>query len=86
MTLEGRVAGPWAQELGRSWKELAPSVGSRKLSIDLRNTTYADAAGLLILHDIYCQTAAEFVTSTPWTKYIVEEITRPGPITTAEEL
>ena len=32
--LEGRIAGPWAEELSRVWVETAPRIASRKLSID----------------------------------------------------
>ena len=83
--LEGRIAGPWVAELGRSWTELAPTMGTRKLSIDLRNTTYADASGIRALRDIYLKTAAEFVTSTPWTEYLAKEITRQSAIQIDEE-
>jgi anti-anti-sigma factor len=76
ITLEGRIAGPWAAELDRTWSELAPSIATRKVSIDLRNATYADANGLRVLHKIYSQTAAGFVTGTPWTQYLAEEVTR----------
>ena len=74
--LEGRIAGPWAAELDRTWSELAPSIGTQKVSIDLSNATYADANGIRVLHKIYSQTAAEFITSTPWTQYLAEEVTR----------
>ena len=80
--LEGRIAGPWADELNRTWSELAPSIETKKVSIDLSNATYADANGIRVLHKIYSQTAAELLTSTPWTKYLAEEITRnsdPNP-------
>ena len=30
--LEGRVAGPWAAELGRLWEEKAPVVAKKKLA------------------------------------------------------
>ena len=85
-TLEGRIAGPWAEELGRSWSELTPPLGTRKLVVDLRNATYADADGISVLRDIYSQTAAEFLTSTPWTKYLAEEITRGSAIQSEKEL
>ena len=49
MKLEGRVAGPWAAELGRVWAETAPLLASRKLIIDLHNVTYADASGKQVL-------------------------------------
>jgi hypothetical protein len=84
--LEGRVAGPWAAELSRTWTELAPSVGKRKLSIDLRNTTYADGPGILVLREIYSQAVAELVTSTPWTQYLAEEVTRATVVKNEEEL
>ena len=75
MRLEGRVAGPWANELDRVWAETAPTVHSKKLVIDLHNVTYADANGKQVLRDIYAQTHAELVASTPWTQFLVEEVT-----------
>jgi hypothetical protein len=83
--LEGRIAGLWTAELGRTWTELAPTLGTRKLSIDLRNTTYADAGGIQALRDIYLQTAAEFVTGTPWTEYLAEQIKRQRATPIEEE-
>ncbi len=74
--LEGRITGPWAAELDRTWSTLAPSIRTRKLSIDLRNATYADANGIRVLHKIYSQTAAALITGTPWTQYLAEEVTR----------
>lgn len=76
ITLEGRIAGPWAAELSRTWSELVPTLGTRKLSIDLRNATYADADGTQALRQINSETPVEFITSTPWAKYLAEEITR----------
>jgi hypothetical protein len=84
--LEGRIAGPWVAELSRTWAELAPTLGTQKLSIDLRNTTYADASGIRVLRQIYSHTAVEFVTSTPWTQYLAEEVTRENAIQNDEEL
>ena len=74
--LEGRVAGPWAAELDRLWKETAPAVSQRNLSLDLRETTFADAGGIRVLRAIYSQTGAAFLTGTPWTKYLAEEVAR----------
>lgn len=74
ITLEGRVAGPWVAELNRVWAETAPRLATRKLSLDLRNVTYADAGGKQVLRNIYAQTHPELVTSTPLTQYLAEEI------------
>lgn len=75
MTLEGRVAGPWASELDRVWLEAAPRLQSKKLVIDLHNVTYADATGKQVLRSIYDQTHAELVATTPWTQFLAEEVT-----------
>jgi len=74
--LEGRIVGPWAAELGRIWEQTLPTLDARKLSLDLRETTYADAVGIRALREIYSQTDAAILTSTPWTQYLAEEVTR----------
>ena len=74
ITLEGRVAGPWAAELSRVWMETAPKLGSKDVTIDMRNVTYADAIGKQVLREIYLQSQAKLVTSTPWTQYLADEI------------
>jgi anti-anti-sigma regulatory factor len=74
LKLEGRLAGPWVAELSRLWEESAPAATQKKFSLDLRGTTFADAAGIRILKAIYSQTGAAFLTGTPWTQYLAEEI------------
>jgi anti-anti-sigma regulatory factor len=84
--LEGRITGPWAAELSRAWSELEPTLGQRKLSLDLSNATYADADGIGILREIYSKTAAAFITSSPWTKYLAEEVKLGSATQSVEEL
>jgi EAL domain-containing protein (putative c-di-GMP-specific phosphodiesterase class I) len=72
--LEGRIVAPWVAELIDFWEETAPHLSSRKLSVDLRDVTYIDADGKRALKDIYTLTGAEFLASTPWTRYLAEEI------------
>jgi len=74
LKLEGRLAGPWADELGRLWEEKAPVFTEKKLSLDLRETTFADAGGIRILQSIYSQTGAAILAGTPWTQYLAEEV------------
>jgi hypothetical protein len=76
MKLEGRIAGPWAAELGRVWVETAPRLATRKLILDLSSVTYADAGGTHLLGQIYSQTNAELLTGTLWTQSLAEQITR----------
>jgi anti-anti-sigma regulatory factor len=74
--LEGRVTGPWATELGRLWEEKAQAAAKKKLSLDLRETTFADAGGIRVLRAIYSQTGAAILAATPWTQYLAEEVAR----------
>jgi hypothetical protein len=79
LKVEGRLAGPWVEELGRLWKEKAPAVARKKLSLDLRGTTFADAGGIGILKTIYSETGAAILSGTPWTQYLAEEVTNTNP-------
>jgi len=72
--LEGRIAGPWAAELGRLWDEKASAAAQKKLSLDLRETTFADAGGMRVLRAIYSQTGAAILAGTPWTQYLADEV------------
>jgi hypothetical protein len=72
--LEGRVAGPWASELVRTWTETAPFLNDRKTIVDLRNVTYVDEQGKKVLREIYEQSNAELLASTPWTRYLADEV------------
>lgn len=74
--LEGRIAGPWIAELERAWDEAAERVGSRAVVLDLADVTYADESGKKVLAAIYGQTGAKLLTSTPWTQFLAEEISK----------
>jgi hypothetical protein len=76
IVLEGRVAGPWVDELNRVWVETAPQLGKRKLSVDLRNVTYADAAGKSALRDIFSNSGAELVANPLGIQDLMNEIVR----------
>ena len=75
MKLEGRVAGPWAAELGRVWMDTAPRITDRKLVLDVSGVTYADAGGLHLLCEIYKQTKAELIAATLWAQSLADQIT-----------
>lgn len=76
ITLEGRVAGPWVAELSRVWTETVSQLNSRKLILDLRNVTYADAAGTDTLKTIYAQHQPKLIAGSPWTEYLAQEISK----------
>jgi ABC-type transporter Mla MlaB component len=76
LKIEGRAAEPVVAELDRAWQQLAPSLGSRKLSVDLRGVTFMDTTGRHLLAEIHDKTGAEFLADTPMTKYFAEEAVR----------
>ncbi len=76
LKLEGRLAGPWVVELDRLWEQASSQRGGRKLALDLRETTYADAKGIRTLRAIYQETGADLLTGSPWTQYLAEEVER----------
>jgi anti-anti-sigma regulatory factor len=76
LKIEGRAAEPLVAELNRAWQDLAPFLGPRKLSVDLRGVTFMDATGRHLLAEIHDKTGAEFLANTPMTKYFAEEATR----------
>ena len=83
--LEGRVTGPWAEELDRAWKEQAHSLAARRLSLDLRDITYSDSSGTDVLREIYSQTRAELVAGNPWTHFLAQEVMRTGARSTLSD-
>lgn len=74
LTLEGRVAGPWAEELSRFWQEKAALLARKKLMIDICNVIYADEDGTGVLREIYSQSGGEVIANTPWTQHLAREI------------
>ena len=72
--LEGRIAGPWTAELSRVWVESAPRISGKRLVIDLRDVTYADAHATNLLREICQQTQAELITGSVWTQSLAETV------------
>lgn len=71
--IEGKLAGPNVSALDQAWRELEPSLGRRRLLVDLRGVMYVDGAGRNLLAEISGATGAEFVGDTPLTNYFAEE-------------
>ena len=72
MKIEGKIAGDKVSALRQAWRELAPSLGERKLLVDLRGVMHVDGTGRNLLAEIHSRTSAEFVADTPLTKYFAE--------------
>ncbi len=86
LKLEGRIVGPWAAELDHYWRQNTSALKAKPVSLDLRDTTFADADGIRILRAIYAETGAEILTGTLWTQHLADEITRNHVVQEMEEI
>ena len=73
LRLEGRLAGPWVQELERCWDSTVGTPTHLPLSEDLSAVTYVDSDGKDLLKKIH-QQGAKLVASGCLTTCIVNEI------------
>jgi anti-anti-sigma regulatory factor len=73
LILEGRLAGPWVEELNGYWHKLTGSQRGNAV-IDLSGVTFIDAAGKVLLGRLWRQGARLHATGC-LTRCIVEEIT-----------
>jgi len=73
LRLEGRLAGPWVQELERCWDSVVGSTTNHPLTVDLSAVTYVDSDGKDLLKKIHKQ-GARLVACGCLTSCIVNEI------------
>jgi ABC-type transporter Mla MlaB component len=74
--LEGRLAGPWVEELHSCWRQMAVSQQGRTV-IELTGVTFVDAEGKALLTQMW-QQGAQLHAVGCLTRCIVEEITKAG--------
>jgi len=72
------VTGPWVNEFQKAWDSLFASLGSKKLSVDLRGVTQMNADARQVLAEIHKRTSADLLADTPMTKYFAQEARRNG--------
>lgn len=77
LILEGRLAGPWLNELEQSWRTVKGSMSVRYV-VDLTGVTYIEAQGTTLLNRMW-QEGAEFIVSGCCNKPIIEHITGTQP-------
>jgi hypothetical protein len=72
ITLEGRLVGPWIEELERCWREAEQTAAGRRLIVDLTGVTFVEQEGKALLTRIY-QAGAELIASGCCMRSIVED-------------
>ena len=71
LELEGRIAGPWVQELRDCWQRVTSA--DRQINVVLKQVTFIDSAGKQLLAEMHRQ-GAVLAAEGCMTKAIVEEI------------
>jgi hypothetical protein len=73
LRLEGRLAGPWVDELARTWGELRAERDAGSFRVDLDGVTFVSPSGKSLLRRIH-QEGARLVAFGCMARAIVEEI------------
>ena len=74
MKLAGKLAGPWLEELDRTWADVCGDAAAEDVLLDLSEVTFVGPEGRQRLESMYKQ-GARFKTSGCLGKSIVEQIT-----------
>jgi len=75
MKLAGKLAGPWLEELDRTWADVHGDSSGQAVVLDLCEVTFVAPEGRARLESMYRQ-GALFKASSCFGKNIVEEIVR----------
>jgi anti-anti-sigma regulatory factor len=73
LRLEGRLTGPWVDELERTWRTVASNPADGRLSVDLTDVTFVGEDGRKLLETMYGE-GAKLKASRCLTRRLVEEI------------
>ena len=73
LKLEGRLSGPWVNELEQCWKTASSTTRDRKTVVDLGEVDFVDPAGEELLARLHSE-GARLVAVTPLIRAIVGKI------------
>jgi len=78
VTVEGRLAGPWVDELERCWRDLVATRRAASIHVRLDGLTFADGPGKRLLRTMHLE-GVTLEGSECMTHAIVEEIAGAAP-------
>lgn len=79
--LEGRLVGPWVEELKQCWRKTLAESAGRKLLAELDAVSFVDAAGKQLLQEMY-RSGAQLKSRDVLTSYWLRQIERHSRDTT----
>lgn len=73
LKLEGRLAGPWVDELEKTWRSITPAATASHLVLDLCEVTFVNAEGRELLAKMH-DAGVELIGDGIMTQYMIEGI------------
>ena len=73
LRLEGKLIGPWVEEVEQCWRKVFMTLGSRTVMVDLSAVDFVDAAGRVLLARMH-SAGFRLEPGGPMTRYLVEQI------------
>jgi len=81
--LEGRLSGPWVNELRQSWQTAASVTSNRETTLDLSEVDFVDPDGQLLVAEMH-RNGVRLVAKTPLIQALVDDISRTSQCATVE--
>ena len=82
--LEGKLSGPWVNELRQCWQTASSTTAGRNTVVDLRDVDFIDSQGESLLSEMHEQ-RVQLHANTPLIRSLVEQICRTSCCATVEE-
>jgi anti-anti-sigma regulatory factor len=73
LRVEGRLAGPWVDELERTWRSVSSEHTNGRVCVDLTDVTYVDDQGRSLLEAMHVE-GAKLKSARCVTRRLVEDI------------
>ncbi|HEV2177382.1 MAG TPA: hypothetical protein VGW33_09295 [Terriglobia bacterium] len=73
LKLEGKLSGPWVEELGRSWSEISKRAPAQSPVVDLSDVTFISSEGQKLLKSMYRQ-GADLQSRSLLTQFILSQV------------
>jgi anti-anti-sigma regulatory factor len=75
LRLEGKLIGPWVEEVELCWKKAFSTLGPRTVLVDLSAVDFVDRAGRMLLTRMH-SAGFRLEGGGPMTQYIVDQISQ----------
>jgi|SRR5579871_545541 len=73
LKLEGKLTGPWVNELGHTWSEISQPDSARPVVVDLSDVTFISSEGQKLLRSMFRQ-GADLQSRSLLTQFILSQI------------